>query len=467
MRKSVFFLAALLAGFTAAAQGVSRNVSLYGQFNPNTGRASGSWGWTSPQGKEYALLGGQTGTHIVSIDDSTAIQEKDFVPGPPSNWREITVTGHHAYVVSEGQGAGAGMQVIDLSFLPDSVHLVTTYTTTFDRAHMVTSDASGNPDFVYVSGTYTSTGVHILNVSNSAAPVQVGLYAPRYVHDTHVRGNRMYVSSIYQGLLEIVDITNKATPVLISTLSYPSPFTHSAYTTPDSRYLIVTDEIDGLPARFWDITNPGSPVELAQYTADAQTLVHNPYIKGDYVYFAHNAAGLRVVDISKRNVPVEVGHFDTYLQAGGGNNGLWSVYPYFPSGKVIGANRDTGLYIWRFNNTEAGRFYGLVTDSVTGQPLANAQVTVTGTGRSTKTGLDGTFRFGEVPNDTTGYILQVSASGYAPRTLPNVSLLPNDSLWFSVQLMPMLSRPETVGSCRQCRRILIPPAARPCSISVS
>ena len=53
------------------AQG-TLNVSLFAQYNRGDGRASGSWAYVAPDGSEYAVLGAQTGTSIIRIDDPDA-----------------------------------------------------------------------------------------------------------------------------------------------------------------------------------------------------------------------------------------------------------------------------------------------------------------------------------------------------------------------------------------------------------
>ncbi len=373
----------------------SRNVSLFGRLAPNPFRYSGSWSYVAPNGSEYGLLGGYTGTHVIALDDSTNMRQVGFVAGPQSNWREITVIGHHAYVVTEGTGAGEGMQVIDLSPLPDSVRLVTTYTTTFTRGHIIGRDVYSDSAYVYVSGTSTTGGVHILDVSNPAVPVQVGIYdPPYYIHDAHIRAHRMYAAAGGQRTLDIVDISNKRTPVLLTRVAYPGAYTHSSWTTEDHRYLFVADEQDGQPGRFFSIENLNAIHEVAQYTANRQSLVHNPYVRGRYAFISHNTEGLRVVDIADPSLPVEVGFYDTWPGPSGGFNGLWSACPYLPSGRILGGDRVGGLYVWRFNGARAVRMYGIVKD-VMSNVIPFAHITIVQTGRATTADSAGRFRIGE------------------------------------------------------------------------
>ena len=75
-----------------------QNVKLFGQFHRGDTRYSGSWTYIDLENRrEYALLGTRTGTAVYTIDDQP-IREVGFIPGPPSNWREITVLGDYAYI---------------------------------------------------------------------------------------------------------------------------------------------------------------------------------------------------------------------------------------------------------------------------------------------------------------------------------------------------------------------------------
>lgn len=409
----------------------SWNVDLFGHADRGDGRYSGSWCYVAPDGSEYALLGAKTGTAAYSIDDPDHIEELGFVPGPVTNWREITAIGHYAYVVTDVQGTGHSMQVIDLSYLPDSLHLVTKYTETFTDGHIIQKAIGSEEPYVYVMGTSTTQGVHILDVSDPANPLEIGLYAPGYyIHDAHIRGNLLFGAAFYEGFVDIVDITDKTNPFLIGRIEYQGGNTHSSSTTEDGKYLILADEHDGYPARIFNITDIENPIEVAQYTANSASLVHNPYIRGDYAFISHNTEGLRVLDIADPELPVEIGYYDTWPGPSGGFSGLWSACPYFPSGKIIGGNRTDGLYIWTFNNARAARIYGLVTDSLTTLPLTGATVKILPAAETLNTDLNGNFKKGMLAGT---YSLEVSAPGYQTRYL-DIVLAQGDSLWLEIPL---------------------------------
>jgi len=360
-------------GFTFSSQAQeSQNMELFDLANSGDVRYSGSWVYVdTARNREYALLGASGGTAIFDITEAP-IKELFFIPGPFSNWREITVLDGHAYVVTEGRGVGEGMQVIDLNFLPTNARLLTTYNSSFTTGHIIQRDIYSDLPFVYVNGVCNNCGVNILDVSNPERPRQVGLYNPGYyIHDCHVKGDYLYAAAFLEGTIDIVDISDKTRPVLKAQIDDPGGNTHSSWLTEDSQYLIISDELDGLPARIWNIADLDNMFEVATYTANESSLTHNPYVRGDFAFFSHNTEGIRVVDIKDPRLPLEVGFYDTFDRASGGFNGLWSACPYLPSGKIIGGDRDDGLYVWTFNNTLANRLYISVSDATTNEPITD------------------------------------------------------------------------------------------------
>ena len=102
---------------------------MYLLANVNTHQTpySAVWGYKAPDGREYAIIGSYDGTQFVDVTDVTNIIEVGFVPstnpGSSSNlWREMKTYSHYAYIVSEV--TNSGIQIVDLQYLPDSVHYV-------------------------------------------------------------------------------------------------------------------------------------------------------------------------------------------------------------------------------------------------------------------------------------------------------------------------------------------------------
>lgn len=439
MKTYTFLLSLLMPVFLQSQQ--SLNVELFGQVQRSDARYSGSWSYIAPDGSEYALIGAASGTAAYCIDDSTSITELGFVPGPMSNWREIVTIGDYAYVTTEGSGQGQGMQVIDLQYLPDSISLLTTYDATFTRGHILQRDIYSNAPYVYVNGTTSTQGVHILDVSDPANPVEVGLYNPGYyIHDCHVNGDLLFAAAFYESKVDVLDISDKSNPTLIADFIDPNGNTHSSWLTEDKSHLILASELDGTPGQVYNVEDITDPQLVATYSANLASLVHNPYVRGDYVFISHNTEGLRVLDIKDPTLPVEVGYYDTFSGPSGGFFGLWSACPYFPSGKIIGGNRTDGLYVWTFNNAKAGRIYGKVLDGFTGDPIPEAVVVMDGLNDTLSLDLGANFKFGALPG---GYTISVSAEGYYDASV-SVELKEGDQQMLVIELIyPLSSTHET------------------------
>lgn len=116
----------LLNSFTLISQ-QSYNMRLLANLNGhfNDGFYSAVWGYTAPDGSEYAILGCNAGTSFIDISDTNNIREVDYVAALHSCCREMKTYSHYAYIV--GDQTPNGVQIVDLQYLPDSVSLVNTF----------------------------------------------------------------------------------------------------------------------------------------------------------------------------------------------------------------------------------------------------------------------------------------------------------------------------------------------------
>lgn len=409
-------LAAWLLVPRPAFAATARRVVFHSQLDTRTAYA-GSWGYAAG-GREYALVGEQSGTMFVDITSPASPVEVGFVPGPVSSWREIKTRGTHAYIVSEGTGAGAGLQIVDLSALPASVTLVRTYTTTFVTAHTLWIDEEG---YLYACGARTAggggAGMRILSLADPVNPVDVGVYTLRYVHDIYVRDQIGYAAEINDGLVTILDLSDRASPAVVS--SFPSPLgvTHNTWLTDDGRYLGVSDETSGGFLTIYDVGVPSAPVKISEFLGpnvrEPAALIHNVRILGNLVVASWYTEGFRIIDISDPTLPVEVGYLDTFSGPSGGTDGDWDVYPFLPSGNILASDIVGGLFVGSFTG-EYGIFTGTVRDAATLLPIAGATVATASSDR-TKTGTDGRYALDADPAPST---LTAVATGYHAASLP-------------------------------------------------
>ncbi|MEE4001774.1 choice-of-anchor B family protein [Tenacibaculum sp. FZY0031] len=334
---------------------------------------SDCWGWTdATTNKEYAIMCVDNGTTFVDITDTenpiylgklpTATVSKD--------WWDVKVYNNHAFIVSEA--TNHGMQVFDLTKLrnvtnPPIIFTADKHFTDFGSAHnIVINESSG---YAYPVGTNRS-GVYkggplFINIQTPLNPLSEGGWGmDNYSHDAQVvtyngpdtdyTGKEILIGS-NENEVVIVDITDKANPVTISKISYTNVgYTHQGWFTENQKYFILGDELDeqnfGNNTRtiVFDFSDLDNPKQHFIYTGPTEAIDHNGYVKGSTFYLANYNAGVRFIDISniESKTITETGFFDTHPENDQADfNGVWSVYPYLKSGKIVVSDINRGLFI--------------------------------------------------------------------------------------------------------------------------
>ncbi|MCH7774130.1 MAG: choice-of-anchor B family protein [Bacteroidetes bacterium] len=339
----LFFISTILLGQT--------NIELIGSLNqyPAVGY-NDIWGYVDGQGIEYALLGTRGGTSIIRLDDPANPQEVAFIPGPQSIARDIKVHGQYAYVVTEGTGTGQGLQIIDLSNLPNSVTLVNTIDTWFSSAHNIYIDNG----FAYVIGTdQPGGGMHILDLSVPENPTHPAYYSGSgYVHDVYVWDDTVVVCAGPSSEYHLVNVSNKTNPQFISASSPISGiYAHSGWMTEDKRYFIAAEESNVRDLIVYDLQDRSTwDVVVPSWQMSGNSPIHNIFVLGNYAHISYYKDGYVVLDISDPTAPTIAGQYDTFPGSGGTYDGAWGCYPYLPSGHIIISDMSTGLYILSFDS---------------------------------------------------------------------------------------------------------------------
>ncbi len=323
-------------------------------FASNPSGANDCWGYTSPSGREYALMGLRNALAVVEITAPSFPVIVAEVPHFDSNWSDVKVYGNHAYVVNE---AGGGMDVIDLSDVDNGVVTLVQRLTTggLGTSHNVAVDTDSG--FLYVLGSNLNQGrLVVYDLSDPANPVLAGQMSSLhgdYVHDAQVvryPGGSQIAFAAVGGLgLDIYDVTDKANMVRLSRSTYPNlSFAHQCWTE-DRAHLYLNDEADGNDETvIFDITNLLNPTVVGTYSSGTAAEDHNQYVHQGFVYEADYRSGLRVFDATVPTAPVPVGYLDTFPDDDGpASGGAWSVYPFFPSGNLIVSDKDNGLFVAR------------------------------------------------------------------------------------------------------------------------
>lgn len=335
--------------------------------------ANDIWGWTDMNtGKEYALMGLDNGTAFIDITDTENLMYLGKLPTATSSssWRDIKVYGNFAYIVAEA--AGHGVQIFDLTKLRNAGNSPVTFEedgryAEIGNAHnIVINETSG---FAYPVGTDRNDiydgGVHFLDLSNPTVPMASGGWGVNgYTHDAQVvtydgpdadyLGAEIFVGA-NESQVVVVDISDKENPQEIATLPYPNiGYTHQGWFTEDQRYFILGDELDEINAGFrsrtliFDMSDLGNPELYDTYLGPTNAIDHNGYVLGNEFFLANYTAGLRILDITDieaKNI-TEVGFFDTFPSNNNTDfDGVWSVYPFFESGKVILSDISNGFFV--------------------------------------------------------------------------------------------------------------------------
>jgi len=204
----------------------------------------------------------------------------------------------------------------------------------------------------------------MIDINVPLNPMFAGCHAAFEVHDTQCvsyvgpdadyAGNEICANSA-KDRVEIVDVTNKASPVTISNEIYAQlGFVHQAWLTEDHQFLLVGDEFDEInfvvPTRthVFDVSDLDAPAYVYAYEAATNSIDHNIYVLGNRVFQANYTTGLRVLeftDLANSDL-AEIAFFDTFPGSDAVEfDGAWSVYPFFPSGTIIVSDISGGLFI--------------------------------------------------------------------------------------------------------------------------
>lgn len=339
----------------------------------DSGSGNDIWGWTdSTTGKEYALMGLDDGVAFVDISDTENLIYLGKLPTATASsiWRDVKVYQNYAYVVAEA--TNHGVQVFDLKKLRSVVSPPIVFSSDFrysgiGNAHnIVINEETG---FGYPVGTNRNDqfngGVHFLDLQNPGEPLAAGGWgANGYTHDAQVisyigpdsehNGAEIFVGA-NENEVVVVDISQKDAPVTLSTLSYSFlGYTHQGWFTEDQRYFIFGDETDEINSGFksrtliFDMTDLDNPILHDTYLGPTNAIDHNGYVVGDEFFLANYTAGVRVLDISNiegKSIS-ETGFFDTFPASNNTQfDGVWSIYPFFESGKILVSDSNRGLFV--------------------------------------------------------------------------------------------------------------------------
>lgn len=348
------------------------------------------YGWHDGNGHEYAIIGSHAWTHFIDITNPANPILRDSVAGTFNQCihRDYKTYGQYCYGVAD-EGAST-LQIIDMSYLPDSVHVVYNSPQYFQRCHNIFIDTTSG--YLYTAGANTqSNGTIILDLAANPEnpPLVASINFNSYTHDLFVRNDTAYMNNGFDGM-RIVDFSTPTNPQLIAQMpTYNQQgYNHSSWLTPNGDYLIMCDETRNKSTKVIDVRNLSnlqitSMFRSALLYPDTTSIPHNPLVAGNYACISHYHDGAQIWDISNPAAPVHIAGYDTYPTNTNYNDwyGSWGIYPFLPSGTLIASDIHNGLFVFRVPFPFP---YPLAT-AVTTQPatcsyISNGTATVTPSG---------------------------------------------------------------------------------------
>lgn len=324
--------------------------------------ANDIWGYVSPAGREYAIIGIEEGTAFVEITDPINPHVIDVIPAFISLWRDMAVFGEFAFSVNE---IGNGLQVIDLRNIDQGE---VRHQLNYGGRGLTTShNISINPKsgYAYLSGSNLANGGLVaIDVSNPLDPrIEAVDWPFAYVHDALVityekgkyAGREIAFAFAGEDGVAIIDVTDKSDLFTIAEVAYPNlSYCHSGWLNKNNKFVYVNDELDerGDPdvqtttTYIIKVKNLDNPKFIRAFSNGVNAIDHNTMTRGNRLYAANYQSGFRLFDIKNPRKPQEIGYFDTYPDSDEPTfSGAWGVFAGFPSGTVVVSDIQRGLFV--------------------------------------------------------------------------------------------------------------------------
>ena len=272
-------------------------------------------------GKEYAIIGSTMGTHIFDVDNPSAAYMADFIPGRAQGGVIIHRDYHdymgYLYVVAD-EGASS-LQIIYLSFLPDSVLVVYDSDSLIKTSHNIFIDTVTAR--LYACGVRDGAGNYdklvIYSLTNPISPAKMATWNIAGVHDIFVRNDTAYINAGMNGLY-IVDFTIPTAPVQLDLLSTYADqgYNHSGWLNDDGTVYAFADETKDMKIKICDVSDPTNiivhPNLIGSDVHPDSSMAHNLIFRDSLLYVSYYHDGLQVFDLANPKQPVKVASYDTY-----------------------------------------------------------------------------------------------------------------------------------------------------------
>ncbi|HEX5624462.1 MAG TPA: choice-of-anchor B family protein [Saprospiraceae bacterium] len=385
---------------------------------------SGIWHFVDRNGLEYAAIGTRSALVVYSLEDPSKPIERARVKGVNTTWREVYAYKDYIYGVTDQ--ASDGVIIINMKKAPDtitskfwSINLTANgQTADIKNCHTVFVDEKG---ILCLNGCSPWQGVLFFDLNQDPEePKFLGAETKRYCHDMYMRNDTMWSSDIYQGIVSVWDVRDKADPKEITTISTPFSFTHNDWLSDDGKYIFTTDERENAFVASFDVSDLSNVKLLDTWrpkdTEGTGVIPHNTRYLDGFLITAYYTDGIKIIDAHRPENLIEVGSVDTYFGAQTGFHGCWGVSPYLPSKTIVASDIEGGLFVIQPEYIRACYLEGKVTDSLTNEAISKVNVHI----RASRTNLEETNLKGEYKTGyavSGSYEVEFNHPDYIPATL--------------------------------------------------
>ncbi len=374
--KKIFTISLFLVCIFSKAQS-SKNIHAITNFNDTS---LSKWGvdggdiwndcsaWHDPRNdREYAIAGSTDSIYFFDITDNKMVKsDVEFGSCNYATNRDYEVYQHYVYCVSDRATGVGQLQIFDLNYLPDSVHKVYESNNLSFFSHTIFIDSASKR--MYMCSNTKTGGLSAMDIVSLADPINpvflAELDVPKNgngqklftrVHEMYVRHDTAYLSCEYPGLF-IYDLRNLSQQKIISVISnYPqNGYNHSSWLDDSGKYLMFTDENQGLSVKIFDVSDIVNPKFVSVFNSNPQAMPHNAFWKGKYAIASAYHDGVVCWNLADPYNPIKAGWFDTAKESPKVYNnykGCWGVYPYLPSNKIIASDLRSGIWVLRVDSS--------------------------------------------------------------------------------------------------------------------
>ncbi|MCK4673989.1 T9SS type A sorting domain-containing protein, partial [candidate division WOR-3 bacterium] len=255
----------------------------------------------------YVYVADRWSTRIINVIDpanpvliGVYTNLKDFAS-------DVAISGNYAYVTYRSRG----LRIVDISnpYFPNEVGF---WDTPYIARGIAVSDS-----YAYVADA--DSGLRIIDITNPFSPYEVGYCNTiGWVEHAVISGDYAYLACGNSGFLKIIDISNPAIPLLVSSLLA----TGGNRIVKQGKYVYAGRSII-------DVSNPYAPFEIGRF---GYVPTSGIAVAEDYLYVV---GPFRVYDVSDHSSPVLLSSLDVY----GSDIALQNNYAF------IGSNDDNAIRV--------------------------------------------------------------------------------------------------------------------------